>query len=484
VLHISPIAEPPQGIYDGEPQQKPGAANNGIGVFAKILSGMLGSPAEARAAAESGDAELFARHGELSFAHDGGESDFGFPSLASLADAAEARAAEMLGAERSLAFLDIDLSQDALFDSDQDFLGSVAVPPTGVFVGQAGEQAAQGARFFAADAVAAAGASSKGDPRGLSRETSYLQSRDISAEIDLGEAAADKRAAAGAKTAQAGGSAGNPAFVGENARTAGRAETAAAREGALGCAVGKDVLRQAEAGAAYADGNSAQRAEETRGKNQRRSLVAEARELRGGPQAETVYSGANSGDSRASLEGAGREITLEVRMPNQSGGSSATTAWESRPAQGLESMLARELHQNLNGDIVRQAAIILRDGNEGIIRLALRPESLGNVKIHLEMAENKITGYIIVESEEALRAFEREIASLEKEFREAGFEGAELQMSLAGGGGEQQWQETEEGNFLLARLAASRYDDAAEMTETIPDDASYWQGTGTVDVLA
>ncbi|MDR1247927.1 MAG: flagellar hook-length control protein FliK, partial [Treponema sp.] len=80
---------------------------------------------------------------------------------------------------------------------------------------------------------------------------------------------------------------------------------------------------------------------------------------------------------------------------------------EKTASQAFEDILARELHQNLNGDIVRQASIMVKDGGEGTIRLSLKPESLGMVKVRLEMAENKITGHIIVESNEALRAFER-----------------------------------------------------------------------------
>jgi flagellar hook-length control protein FliK len=180
-----------------------------------------------------------------------------------------------------------------------------------------------------------------------------------------------------------------------------------------------------------------------------------------------------------------REITLELRLPNQGqDSSSAATTWETKASQALENMLARELHQNFNNDIVRHASIALRDGNEGTIRLALKPESLGNVKIHLEMAENKIIGHIVVESEEALRAFEREISSLEKAFRDSGFESANLEMSLAadGRGAEQQWQEMEASRFLPGQIAASRYDAALEQMET-PITLDIYQGTRAVNVL-
>jgi flagellar hook-length control protein FliK len=118
--------------------------------------------------------------------------------------------------------------------------------------------------------------------------------------------------------------------------------------------------------------------------------------------------------------------------------------------------------------------VVLKDGGEGTIRLSLKPESLGNVKIRLEMADNKITGHIIVESDEALRAFEREVSSLEQAFKESGFEGADLEMSLASGNGsgaEQQRNDGEASPFFSERFAAERaasqYDVSIERTDTL-----------------
>jgi flagellar hook-length control protein FliK len=139
----------------------------------------------------------------------------------------------------------------------------------------------------------------------------------------------------------------------------------------------------------------------------------------------------------------------------------------------LEDSLARELRGNLSTDIVKNATLIMRNGDEGTIRLALRPASLGYVKIHLEMTENKIMGRIIVESNEALRAFQKELPVLEKAFKDSGFMEASLDMSLAQdtaqnayGGGE--YGQQQDGDFspldpaLAAAIAASRYDYALE----------------------
>ena len=240
------------------------------------------------------------------------------------------------------------------------------------------------------------------------------------------------------------------------------------------------------------DGRS--RLEETR--NRRRTSFESRDSRNSGVQVETMREGLFQmkasaetrihGD-RVMTDGTTREITLELRLPNQGQDApSAQTTWEVRSGQAFENMLARELHQNFNNDIVRHASVLLREANEGIIRLALKPESLGNVKIHLEMSDNKIVGHIIVESEEALRAFEREISSLEQAFRDSGYEGAELEMSLAADGREaqQQWQAMEANRNLPWHYAASRYDTAAEQMELPLTLDIYRQGTTAVNMLA
>ena len=141
----------------------------------------------------------------------------------------------------------------------------------------------------------------------------------------------------------------------------------------------------------------------------------------------------------------------------------------------FENMLARELRGELSTDIIRNAQIIIRDGGEGTIRLSLKPAFLGDVKIHLEMVENKITGLIVLESNDALRAFERELASLEKAFRDSGFSEAKLSLALAQDGWNFHGREQEEElNPLSYAMAASSYQ--AEVEEVIvQSDAVYTQ---------
>jgi flagellar hook-length control protein FliK len=170
---------------------------------------------------------------------------------------------------------------------------------------------------------------------------------------------------------------------------------------------------------------------ETRTRDKRRDRAAlEVRDLRTGDAGEGQHA-----PGPAAGEGPGREIGLSVDLSAAGEARDAPALDEAPQAAGLPDRLGRELREHLRDDIVRNASIVLRDGGEGTIRLALKPESLGNVKIRLEMTENKIAGKITVESEEAFRAFERELRAMERAFRDSGFDGATLEMAVSADGG-------------------------------------------------
>jgi len=79
-------------------------------------------------------------------------------------------------------------------------------------------------------------------------------------------------------------------------------------------------------------------------------------------------------------------------------------------------------------DMVRSAQIALRDGNVGVIRLRLEPETLGGVKIELKMADKQVSGRIVVESDIAGEAFRSSLDALKDAFAEAGLSTTSLEV--------------------------------------------------------
>ena len=207
---------------------------------------------------------------------------------------------------------------------------------------------------------------------------------------------------------------------------------------------------------------------ELRDRRERKHLKLEVRDLR-------THGAANAAEVSRSVDAPPPllpEIDIPVNLKPSpqlgDGWTARSSGREFSQSRLFEDALARELRGNLSADIVKNASLIIRNGGEGTIRLALNPASLGHVKIHLEMTENKILGHIIVESSEALRAFQKELPVLERAFKDSGFMESSLQMSLAQDGGEfgagQQWRE-KNAPAVDAGMAASRYDARTELVD-------------------
>ena len=124
-------------------------------------------------------------------------------------------------------------------------------------------------------------------------------------------------------------------------------------------------------------------------------------------------------------------VDFRGRMQDASGGKDALqfTGEGQKTGQTFSSMLSQEI-RNTAADFVQAGKIVLRDNNAGEIRLQLRPENLGNVKIHLKLDEGKkVNGVVTVATKEAYEAFEENLDNLAKEFKENGFEAAEFSLS-------------------------------------------------------
>jgi hypothetical protein len=187
-----------------------------------------------------------------------------------------------------------------------------------------------------------------------------------------------------------------------------------------------------------------------------------------------------------------RELVLDARgTGDASSGLQAGKAEQAAPrGQDFQSMMAERMREAWNGEIVQNAHIVLRDGDAGVIRLRLRPESLGNVKIELNLSENNIRGRIIVETDEAKSAFEKNMNELADAFKQGGFDSAKLEVSVggggasAGGGGGFASADSSQGGsggpFFSERLRSAVLSPADPATSA----SAYARRGGSVDILA
>ena len=144
----------------------------------------------------------------------------------------------------------------------------------------------------------------------------------------------------------------------------------------------------------------------------------------------------NSVDMVIDFSGKAQNASQGGDLQNTQNGSEAQ-----KTSQTFSAMLAQEI-RDASADFVQAGKIVLRDNNAGEIRLHLRPENVGAVKINLELSEGKrVTGTVTVASKEAYDAFEKNLDNLAKEFKQNGFEFAEFNLNWSGFSGQEGFAE-------------------------------------------
>ncbi|MCF7928028.1 MAG: flagellar hook-length control protein FliK [Spirochaetales bacterium] len=145
----------------------------------------------------------------------------------------------------------------------------------------------------------------------------------------------------------------------------------------------------------------------------------------------------HSGDQSASGgKDNGDDSALVFKFQQSTSGTNAAgdSAKTGSTRQGsFGQMLSRQLEEGGAKDIVRQARIVLKSADSGEMRLVLKPEQLGQVRIQLHLQDNHISGRILVDNPSVREAFEQNISSLQKSFRDEGFETTDLDVSVEDG---------------------------------------------------
>ena len=124
------------------------------------------------------------------------------------------------------------------------------------------------------------------------------------------------------------------------------------------------------------------------------------------------------------------QVTMDFAANAQQNIGSLNNQVAGSAGSNFQAMLANQIQENA-GEIVKAGNIVLKDNDVGSIKLILHPESLGNVKIDLQVNEKNISGKIIVATQEAFNAFKETAENLKQAFVHSGFESAGLELSLA-----------------------------------------------------
>ena len=112
-----------------------------------------------------------------------------------------------------------------------------------------------------------------------------------------------------------------------------------------------------------------------------------------------------------------------------------------------QSAVLDKLKSDGNSEIVKQTKIILNDNSSGELKMVLKPEKLGFVRIKINLNDNNIVGRIIVDNNNIKEIFENNMENLLRNFKESGFGIASLEVSVGGGKKQKQNMDNNERFF-------------------------------------
>lgn len=178
------------------------------------------------------------------------------------------------------------------------------------------------------------------------------------------------------------------------------------------------------------------------------------------------------------------ELSLDVLKNVHSNSDVTDVNIPNEGAKNFQAMLTQEL-QNNSDSILKAATFILKDNNQGTIKLNLNPESLGNIKIQLELSDKVVSGKIVVASSEAFGAFKESADNLKQGFANAGFDVGEFIISYEQhqSGNENLAGHNRDESFAFAQSNKS-YNDA-QIVEAIPQgNGAYIQANHSLSIVA
>ena len=82
-------------------------------------------------------------------------------------------------------------------------------------------------------------------------------------------------------------------------------------------------------------------------------------------------------------------------------------------------------------EVLKSVGILVREGGGGELRLVLKPDSLGNIRIRVQIENNSLEGKILVDNSIVRDIVESNLAGLKSALRAEGFEQTALEVAVS-----------------------------------------------------
>ena len=197
------------------------------------------------------------------------------------------------------------------------------------------------------------------------------------------------------------------------------------------------------------------------GKNQESSLISvDDRRTVKTEDSRAVFSPVGNSDSKELVleMDTGDDLTGTIQTGEGRDFSGKQFVLHSAEEQKGSFLLNKQLQEGGTRDLAKNIRFVLKDNNHGEIKLILKPEAMGKVRIHLNLEENNIVGKIIVENNSVKQVFQNNLADLSRALEESGFDSAALDVSVGGGESGPQQGDREEQPVYFHREASDLED--------------------------
>ena len=111
------------------------------------------------------------------------------------------------------------------------------------------------------------------------------------------------------------------------------------------------------------------------------------------------------------------EIEISPRLEGKDSPRSAATEF------------ARKLDAQAGNEIVKQIKIVLNRASAGEVRINLKPDNLGRVRVQIRLEDNRLRGRFFVESAAAREVLKGALDGLQTKLLESGFSSVDLEMA-------------------------------------------------------
>jgi flagellar hook-length control protein FliK len=172
------------------------------------------------------------------------------------------------------------------------------------------------------------------------------------------------------------------------------------------------------------------------------------------PASEAVLS--RTADQASSDKDQATPVTLRLGASRE---PFAETLSKPAPATGTSGQTPLErLREMAGSELVRASTLVLKDGG-GEIKLVLKPESLGSVRIRMNLVDNAIEGRIIVDSSAVKHVFDGSVDALRRALTAEGFQMGSLQVSVGGqDAGDNAREQREQAPSAVRRITAQGFE--------------------------